>query len=78
MAIHVCCKYMFQMFQLYQTYVASVYLDVVYVALAIHVCCKYMFQIFQLFPTYVASVLSGYCICCTGYTRMLQVYVSNV
>jgi len=27
---------------------------------------------------YVASVLSGCCICCTGYTRMLQVYVSNV
>jgi hypothetical protein len=33
---------------------------------------------FQLFPTYVASVLSGYCICCTGYIFMLLVYVSNV
>jgi hypothetical protein len=38
--------------------------------LAIHVCCKCMFQIFQL--------LSGCCICCSGYTHMLQVYVSKV
>jgi hypothetical protein len=27
---------------------------------------------------YVASVLSGCCICYTGYTHMLQMYVSNV
>jgi hypothetical protein len=26
----------------------------------------------------VASVLSGCCICCSGYTRILQVYVPNV
>jgi hypothetical protein len=26
----------------------------------------------------VACVLSGCCICCNGYTRILQVYVSNV
>jgi hypothetical protein len=28
---------------------------------------------FPLFQTYVASVSSGYCICCSGYTCMLQV-----
>jgi hypothetical protein len=27
---------------------------------------------------YVASVLSGYYICCNGYTHMLQTYVSIV
>jgi hypothetical protein len=37
MAIHVCCKCMFHLFQ---TYVASVYLDVAYVAVAIYICCK--------------------------------------
>ena len=42
-------------FSYFQTYVAMVYLDVAYVALAIHICCKRMFQMFQ---TYVASVLS--------------------
>jgi hypothetical protein len=30
------------------------------------------------FKTYVASVLFGYCTCCSGYTCMLQVYVSYV
>jgi hypothetical protein len=33
---------------------------------------------FQLFQTYVASVLSRYCICRSGYTCMLKVYVPNV
>jgi hypothetical protein len=33
---------------------------------------------FHLFQTYVASVLSGYCICCNGYTHMLQDYVSPI
>jgi hypothetical protein len=32
-------------------------------------CCSKFFH--------VASVLSGCCICCCGYTRMLQVYVPN-
>jgi hypothetical protein len=27
---------------------------------------------------HVACVSSGYCICCNGYTRMLQVYLPNV
>jgi hypothetical protein len=48
---------------------------VAYIATAIHVWCKCMFQLFQM---YVVSVLSGCCICCTGYTRMLQVYDSNI
>ena len=48
-------------------------------------CCNSMFQVFQMFQRYVVSVLcgccksrSGYCICCNGYTRMLQAYVLNV
>ena len=65
-------------YQMFQMYVLKVDLDVAYVAMAIQVCCKCMFQIFELFQRYVVSVLSGCCICCTGNTRMLQVYVSNV
>jgi hypothetical protein len=33
---------------------------------------------FHTFHLDVACVLSGYSICCNGYTRMLQVFVSNV
>jgi hypothetical protein len=51
---HIYCKSMFQMFHLFQSYVAisvfsklqMFYLDVTYVAVAIHVCCKCMFQMF--------------------------------
>jgi hypothetical protein len=56
MAIHVCCNFMFQTFQLFfrsmlQVYVSAVseicckwfYLNVAYVAVATHVCCKRMF-----------------------------------
>jgi hypothetical protein len=56
MAIHVCFKYMFQMFYLFQTYVASAHLgvakidlDIAFVAMATHICCKCMFQMFHLF-----------------------------
>ena len=48
----ICCKSMFEMFQLFQSYVAiSVfmlqvfYLDVAYVS---YTCCKCMFQMFHL------------------------------
>jgi hypothetical protein len=40
LTIHICCKCMFQLFQ---TYVASVLSDIAYVAVAIHICCKHMF-----------------------------------
>jgi hypothetical protein len=50
------------------TYVARVYVpNVLSVLVAASV---FMLQ--------VASVLSRYCICCSGYTRMMQVYVPNV
>jgi hypothetical protein len=43
LAIHICCKCMFQMFQLFQTYIVSVLsVDVAYVAVPIHICCKHM------------------------------------
>jgi hypothetical protein len=41
-------------------------------------CCKRIFQVFQMFHLDVPCVSSRYCICCNGYTRMLQVYVPNV
>jgi hypothetical protein len=53
--------------------------------LFLNVCCNlhwlytvcYKCKCFSRFKR-VASVLSGCCICCNGYTHMLQVYVSNV
>jgi hypothetical protein len=75
MVIHVCCKCMFQILQLFSNACASVcfkcsssfkrmlqifYLDVVYDAVAIHICCKHMFRMFHLFQTYVAANAS----CC--------------
>ena len=43
MTIHVCCKYMFLMFQPFQMMLQVFYLDITYVALAIHVYCKCIF-----------------------------------
>jgi hypothetical protein len=40
-----------------------------------HICYKCIFQMFHMFQTYVPSVLSGCCICCSGYTHMLKTYV---
>jgi hypothetical protein len=42
-AIHVRCKYVFQMFQLFYLGVACFHLNIAYVAVTIHVCCKCMF-----------------------------------
>jgi hypothetical protein len=63
MAIHACFKRMFQVFYLFQTYVANVLFgcfkstsSVAHVAIAIHVCFKRML-VFQLFHTYIASIL---------------------
>jgi hypothetical protein len=54
-------------------YCNSFYVDVAYVLVAIHICCKWLFKMFHLFQTYVASVLSGRCICCSGYTYVTDV-----
>jgi hypothetical protein len=45
MAIHVCCKCMFVMFQLFcfRRMLQVFYLDVAYVAVAMHICYKSMF-----------------------------------
>jgi hypothetical protein len=66
MAIHACFKCMFQVFYLFQTYVANVSFrcfksrsGVAHVAMTIHTCFKRMFQVFRLFQTYVASVSFG-------------------
>jgi hypothetical protein len=64
-----CCKRLFKMFQLFQTYVASIfYLNVAHVS---HICCKHMFKIFQLFQSYAASVFLSGCYIC--FTHMLLV-----
>jgi energy-converting hydrogenase Eha subunit C len=75
MTIHICCKCVLQIFQLFHVDVACFHLDVAYVAVAIHVCCKSMFQIFHLLYTYVASLCFKYFTC---FKRMLQVFYLDV
>jgi hypothetical protein len=72
--LEACCKRLFKMFYLFQTYVASVfYLDAAHVS---HLCCESMFEMFQLFQSYVAiSVISGCCVC---FIHLFQLYVPNV
>jgi hypothetical protein len=67
MAIHVCFKFMFQMFYLYQTYVASLFIWMLqkYIwILHIHACCKRIFQVvsgvLQVFHLNVAYVCNGF------------------
>jgi hypothetical protein len=73
MAIHVCCKYMFQMFHLLQTYIASVLSGCL-------IYCNRMFQMFHLFrrmsqqALHVASVF----ISRRGIFHVFQMYVSYV
>jgi hypothetical protein len=79
MTIHVCCKRLFQMFQLFQTDVAHVLFG----------CCIRLTLMLQLlhpdvtcFHTYVASVFIWMLhMFCNGYTRvslMFQTYVASI
>jgi energy-converting hydrogenase Eha subunit C len=46
-----CCKHLFKMFHLFQTFVASIfYLDIAHVS---HIRCKSMFEMFEMFQSYV-------------------------
>jgi hypothetical protein len=68
-AIRLCCKCMFQMFHLFQTYVTSVssrWYICCNVAYVLDICCMCLFKMFHPFQTYVCKcVLSGYCSCYT-------------
>jgi hypothetical protein len=71
---------MFQVFQMFQRYVAIVFVkvdrDVAYVAMVIHVCCKGLLTMFHLcFGTYIASVFL--CIC-FSFTHMIHVFYLDV
>jgi hypothetical protein len=66
--VHVCCKCVFQIFQQF-------HLDVAYITMAIHVCCvPNVSPISDLSQVFYLDVV----ICCSGYTYMLQTYVSIV
>ena len=61
------------------------HLDVAKVDLVLHMLqwlytyfASVCFKCFSYFKRMLQSVLSGYCICCSGNTCMLQVYVPNV
>jgi hypothetical protein len=80
--LQACCKGLFKMFHLFQTYVASFFdLDVAHI---LHICCKSMFKVFQLFQSYVAisvfmlQVKVFYLDIAYVFINMLQVYVPNV
>ena len=48
-AIHVCCKCMFQIFHLFSYVCCKCFIwMLLYVAVVIHICCKRMFQLFHL------------------------------
>jgi hypothetical protein len=74
---HICCKSMFEMFHLFQSYVTiSVFMLHVGSILSgccivSHVCCKYMFQMFHLLQTMLHSSVS----CCKCF--MFQRYVQS-
>jgi hypothetical protein len=78
-AIHVCCNCVFKMYQLFHMDIACFYLDVAYVAVVIYTyiasvypkCFTYFRRMLQVF--YLDVVIS-----CSGYTHMLQMYVSIV
>ena len=83
-----CCKRLFKMFHLFQTYVAGVLIWMF--AFVSHICCNNMFHVFHMFQAYVASVLFGCCICYNDYVasvcykcfiyfnRMLQLFHVSV
>jgi hypothetical protein len=60
-----------------QKYISCV-LDLCFIYVSSRCCKCRSVVVYVAVTTYVASVLSGCCICCTGYTRMLQVHVSKV
>ena len=83
-----CCKSLFKMFHLFQTYVPSILIRMF--AYVSHICCNNMFYMFNMFQTNVASVLSGCCTCYNDYvvsvcskcficfSRMLQLFHLSV
>jgi hypothetical protein len=77
-----CCKYMFQLFQMFQRYIASVlygyckvHPDVAHVAMTTYVCCKSLFKMFICFRRLLKVFYLN-----VAYVIMvvLQVYVPNV
>jgi hypothetical protein len=74
MAIHICCKYMFQMFQLFQTYIVSVLFGCC-------ICCNGYTRMLQV---YVSNVLALSNVCCKWFIQMLYMlywiytYVASV
>jgi hypothetical protein len=88
MVIHVCCKCVFQMFQLFQTYVASVLFGyciccsgyrcmlqvcVPNVSSVLDLCCY--LQVFYLDVAYVSDI---YCKCVFKMFHLFQTYVASV
>jgi hypothetical protein len=66
MAIHVCCKCIVQMFELFHLDIACFHLDVAYVVsvcFKCFTCFRHMLQVFYLNVTYVVVVIHICCKC---------------
>jgi hypothetical protein len=66
------------MLQVFHMDVVKVDLNVAYVASVYWICFRCLLKMIHLLQIYAVNVLSGCCICCSGYTYMLQVYIPNV
>jgi hypothetical protein len=77
MAIHICCKRLFQMFHLFFPDVCCkcVYSDVAYVS---HICCKCSIWMLQMFYLDVAYVLQWLFKCFQVLLQVFQIHVSSV
>jgi hypothetical protein len=81
MTIHVCCKCMFQIFQLFQRMLQVFYLDVSYVAsvcFKCFSCFKCMLQVSCLDVAYVALAISICCNCMFQMFQLFQTYVASI
>jgi hypothetical protein len=77
-AIHICCKCVFQMFQVFHLDVACFHLDVAYVAVLYTYVPSVCFKCFTFFRCMLQVFYLDVVICCSSYTHMLQMYVSIV
>ena len=69
MAIHVCFKCMFQVFQIYVSSRCCKSRSVCCIYMHVAILCFYVFQVLHI---YVTSVLSRCCICFTTATQMFS------
>jgi hypothetical protein len=79
----ICCKYTFQVFEMFQRYVTGVSYGCCKSRLGCYICCKCLRGMLQSFIQNVSSISDLFCKhflseCCTCFTTIVQEYVRNV